>query len=139
MEGVGRVLAATSGRNSKRGLRADIRLLAYKGGRVKTVVELFKGVRWISDVVAFEGEGPVDATLAGRAFNDSVAILKKDGFRGLEPIEAVHGLELAEAAIYVAHTGEQPKLDENLEIDEDALVRWGERLAYEQDQPAQPA
>jgi hypothetical protein len=60
------VLVATSGRKQKSAARVDLRLLAYKGGAVETVIELFDGLRFVNRTVVFAGNGPVEAGFAYR-------------------------------------------------------------------------
>lgn len=116
-----RVILASSGRKNGADLRVDVRLLAHKDGRTRIVVDWFEGIRYTDSETVWEAATLADAIGLGTAFNDAVARLKRDGFRGLKPFPAVYAYEIAEAVAYVKLTGEQPRLGEDFHLQLSAL------------------
>jgi hypothetical protein len=110
-----RILAATSG-HGENGSRVEVRLLASASRSVQTVLEVYDGIRCGATKILFEGIDAVAATAGARIFNEAVAALTKDGFVGLETIPGEYGYEIAQAAVFVFRTGEQPHLDESFDL-----------------------
>jgi hypothetical protein len=125
MGGVPHVIVATSGRREPDGRRVDVAILAAADGRVWTVLRIFEGIRCVGTQLISEGSAE-EAQAAAEIFNETVRALSADGIDGLEEIPDLHGYEIAQAAVYVTRSGEQPHLDERFDLsveDWETLVR----------------
>lgn len=131
MTGQPRVIVATSGRREGEAKRVYLRLLAEKDGQIWTEVEIYEGIRCLGSRVLYSGSDAMGATVAGRVFNETVRALTADGVEGLEEIPAVYGYEIAEAAVLVQKSGQQPHLDADFKLGEDELEQFGLQIMRE--------
>jgi hypothetical protein len=88
-------VAATVGRKPRETLWVQLRLTAVPPEKVAVVIESYDGLEMRQARTLYAGL----SIAAIRVFNDTVDALKREGFRGLKPIQPAGGFDAYEAAL----------------------------------------